>query len=536
MKILILNKLIKLSLLTGLVVMISFTSCDKDFGDINKSWDAKVYDPSIPALYNGIVASLAQPGNTGNIITSWIYQNSQLAAMYAATGFRMDNHTPQYWNNYYNALANSYKLNELIEASPNASNMTNIAGMVKTLMAYKTLVNTFIYGDMPYSVAGKGFTGAEFYRPKYDSQSDIVKAAFTDLKWAVDNFSNSATQVSLKDAETLFKGDITKWTKFANGIRLKYAVAIHGKDATTANQVIAEALTKALPAPNESFGLFPASIPNYENDRGHWYRGNSYVRMGSTMFNAMSSTSATDGSGIYDLRCKIFFEPNKAGQWAPFPQTPANNTPTEIGNSGGNDPYAEARLTTWVVPGNFIYSPLNFYYIADKNIPQLFVTGHEISLLKAEIYNRGIGGVAANQATAKANYEEGISESVKFWYKTANESAIWKNQKPAAAPTAEELSKMLSHAGVAYSSTAATALAQIYKQQWIALFHQPLDGWLLARRTNYATPSVALASSSPGFNIFRLTYPQSEIDGNYDNWNTVTGGTDSPTKKLWFMN
>jgi hypothetical protein len=62
-----------------------------------------------------------------------------------------------------------------------------------------------------------------------------------------------------------------------------------------------------------------------------------------------------------------------------------------------------------------------------------------------------------------------------------------------------------------------------------------MEGWTLARRTNYATPGVTLATSSPGYNVFRIIYPQSEIDGNYDNWKSVTGGTDSPNIKPWFM-
>jgi hypothetical protein len=32
-----------------------------------------------------------------------------------------------------------------------------------------------------------------------------------------------------------------------------------------------------------------------------------------------------------------------------------------------------------------------------------------------------------------------------------------------------------------------------------------------------------------------MTYPQSEIDGNYENWRSVTGGSDAPTVKPWFM-
>ena len=536
MKLLNIIKTKQLIILTFAVTTFTFFSCQKDFGDINKSWDAKVYEPTIPALFNDIVASLQEPNGTGNLLTSWIYQNSQQAAIYANSGFRMDNFAAAYWNNYYNALANSRQLDNLIAKSPNAAKYNNVKAMAKTLMAYKTLYATMIYGDMPYSEAGRAFLeGSDFLRPKYDTQAEIMKAALADLKFAVDNLSTSADQISLATGDVLLGNNIAMWTKFANSLRLRYALVIQAKDAATSNAVIAEALTKPLLSPTEEVSLYPAKVTNYVNDRGGWYRGNSYVRMGSTMWSAMSSTNATDGSGIYDLRCKIFFEPNSTKAWTPYPQAPSSSTPTEVGNSDNNDPYAEARLTKYDVTGKYLYAPLNVFYVVDKNIPRIIITGHEISLLKAEIHNRGIGGVAANQATAKTFYEEGVSESVKYWYKIANGSSIWTVGKPAAAPTPAELDGMLKNAGVAYSSTAATGLSQIYKQLWIALFHQPIEGWTLARRTNYATPNVALATSSPGYNIFRIIYPQSEIDGNGANWTSVTGGTDSPNKKLWFM-
>jgi len=530
------NKIGKLLVPAALMITTIFSSCEKDFGDINKSWDNKVYEAKIPALYNSIASTMVEPGAAGNLLTSFIYQNNQMAAMYAATGFRMDNFSGAYWNNYYAALSNSRELEKQIAADPKAANMTNVKAMAKVLIAYKSLINTMVYGDMPYVDGGKGFQGSTYYRPAYNTQVSIIKASLMDLKWALENFSTSSTQVSLGASETIFQNDISKWIKFANSIRLRYALVLHNKDVESANPIIAEALTKPLLESGDNYGLYPSSIPNLVLDRGGWYRGNSYVRMGSTMFGAMSSTTADNGSGIYDLRCKLFFEPNSSGKWVPYPQAPLSTTPTETGNSGINDPYDEKRLTTYNSGGNYIYSPLNFYYTADRNIPQLFITAAEISFLKAEIYNRGIGGVTANAATAKTHYEQGITESIKFWYKTANSSSVWMVNKPAAAPTALELSTMMANTEVAYDATPANGLKQIYKQHWISLFHQPFEGWTLARRTNYATPSVTLSSSSPGYNIFKIIYPQSEIDGNYDNWKGITGGTDAPTKKLWFMN
>src|SRR5690606_36252295 len=104
---------------------------------------------------------------------------------------------------------------------------------------------------------------------------------------------------------------------------------------------------------------------------------------------------------------------------APYPQAPPAGTPAENTNANGsggeiNDPYSNSRLTAWDVDGFYLYSPLNFYYVADQTFPDLLITGSEVSFLLAEIYNRGIGGVSANAATAQQHYEAGITSSVNF--------------------------------------------------------------------------------------------------------------------------
>lgn len=508
-------------------------SCEKDFGDINDPWENKQYTVELPPLYNSIVSTMTETGRP--IASSFLYQATQLAANYAASGYRLDNQVGGTWENYYFALVDYRKAIDLIDADPRSAKMTNIRAMLQTLIALKTLRTTTLYGDMPYKDAGKSIYGSAYFRPVYDKQADIFTAALADLKQAVDGFSTSSDQVSLGEYETLLKNDIPTWIKFANSIRLRYAMVMRGKSPAAADAIIAEALTKPLLEADKYVGIEAALVPGSQIDRAGNYRGNSYVRMGSTMWRAMSSTDAEDGTGIYDLRTKIFFEPNSAGKWKPYPQNPPTGTVAETGNGGADDPYAEMRLTKWASGGTYNYSPLNFYYVADKTFPDLILAGSEISFLKAEIYNKGIGGVTANPATAKQFYEEGITASVQFWHKLANGSAVWVVNKPAASPDPAALKAMLTNPAVAYSATPAEALTQIYKQNWIALFHQPFDAWVLQRRTGNATPNTPLAPTSESLNLNRLVYPSGEVTSNFDNWKAVTGGTDDRSVKPWFM-
>jgi len=511
-----------------LVSLMTITSCDQDFGTINDSYKANLYEADMPGLVNGIIAKMVKSGTLNRITTSWLYQWNQSAAMYSASGYRLDDSTTGAWKQYYEALANSIDVIKMIEEDENSANMTNISATVKVLMAEKALETTLLYGDIPYSEAGRGFYSSDGYRPVYETQESVMKAAIDDLSWAVDNFSTSGNQVSLGSGDTLFHNDIAMWIKYANSLRLRYAMTMRDKDSGYADAVITSALSKPLLAADENVLLGSATIPGLSISRDGYYRGNSYTRMGSTMFDAMSSTNAVDGSGIYDLRCSILFESNEDDEWVPYPQVPGNNTATVTGN-----PYSRNRTKDagrWANDrSNF--AAINTYYVNERSIPQIVISGSEISFIKAELYNRGIA-VGVNQAMAESFYLEGITASVNYWHALANSISVWVVNKPDAVPDPADLTAMLTDVNVAYAADATVALNQIYKQSWISLFHQPFKSWDLQRRTG-ATPGVSLPSNGLVVDFNSLTYPPSERETNRVNWTAITGGNDSEKDKIW---
>jgi hypothetical protein len=170
-------------------------------------------------------------------------------------------------------------------------------------------------------------------------------------------------------------------------------------------------------------------------------------------------------------------------------------------------------------------------------IPELMLTAAEVHFLKAEVYNRGLG-VTANAATAKTEYDAGVTASLNFWTSIAYNSPVWAVNKPAAATaTPVQVNTLL--ANVAYDlSSPANALKQIYAQEWIDQYRQPWDAWTLLRRTGGKTPMSATNTSyyAANFgNYNRFPYPDSEITYNSDNWKAVTNGSDLASTKLWIM-
>jgi hypothetical protein len=486
-------------------------------------------------MFNGIVSSLPITAGEYSVMNSWIYPITQQGIV-TSGAYPYDNAKSAVWDNYYQTLANYRLLQSRISASKDSSTLNNLYGMLKTLMAYKTFKTTNYYGDMPYSAAGyaplKGSTG---YTSTYDKQADIYASILTDLQWAVNNFSTDASQYSVGAYETFFKNDISLWTKFANSLRLYIAVTMYDKNSTLAATHIADALGKPLLADADNIGLWPANINGLQFQWRQWsFSANCYLRLGTTMWGLMSANNNTDGSGIFDTRAKIFFEPNNAGEWAAYPQNPTTSTPTE-----GGSPYSTDRFTDWASKGaGNIYSPYNLYFEQDMtSIPELMLTAAQVHFIKAEVHNRGLG-VTANPATAQSEYNAGIAASLNMWKSIAYNSTVWTVNKPASATaTAGEITAVQTSAVNAYDLADAThALKQIYAQLWIDQYRQPWDAWLLLRRTGGMTPMSAVntayyTSNYGGYQ--RFVYPDDEISNNYDNWKTATGGSNVNTTKLW---
>lgn len=526
-----LNKYIQVGVFIAVVLL---SSCKKGFEEMNKPWN-QASTASPDQLYNGLVSRMILGWQEQATYHSWIYPVTQQAMITAGSGYVIDNAAGELWNTYYYMLGNFRLLEKQINESADKDKLKNLQAMAKTLMAYKTLKTTEIFGDIPYSDAGKAAVeGAAKFRSKYDTQAEIYVHALSELKWAVDNFSTGGDQIDIGQYETFLKGNITKWIKFANSLRLRHAVRMYHKDQATAGPIITEALTKPLLEDGEDIGMWPAQLPGVVLDGRRWsFEAGFFHRMGSTIWSWMSSTNAKDGSGIFDPRVRIFFEPNNAGEWNAYPQNPTVSTPPE-----GGEPYHSRRRDAWADKGaNNIYSPLNYFFAEDLSyIPEIIITAAEVHFTKAEIYTRGLGA-AKNMATAKTEYENGIKASLNFWTKIAMESPVWDVNKPSALPGAGVVNGLLTNSKVAFDMVSEdNAAKQIYAQMWIDGFRQPWDVWTLKRRTGDKTPMATdnVAYYNTNFAVIRrFTYPSSEPDYNLENWRTATGGSDLRSKKTW---
>ncbi|HRY34235.1 MAG TPA: SusD/RagB family nutrient-binding outer membrane lipoprotein [Bacteroidales bacterium] len=536
----------KISFLCLMITGLMSTSCTKDFDEINSDPNGFT-TASDGSLFNGIIQSLVWTGNEQFYIYNEIlYKQTQLAALTSEAWGNAPLGIEGLWENYYSTLTQIRELERRFNGKDTATpGLDNMKAMLKIVLACKTFKMTDMFGDMPFSEAGYGFQNLELLRPAYDRQRDIYLFLLEELKWADEHIDPADIKepfATFATFDRLFNGDLMKWRKFANSLRLRHALRMSEKEPQAGGSVLKDIIENNKPVLTgydlavpllESACLWPAAM-GFKNEALNWsFREHKNLRMGSKLWQQLSLHDSTNGSGIFDPRAYIFFETNKDNQWKPYPQIPDAGTPP----SGGN-PYGEHRddNANFSFKGDCLYSPFNYFLIRDENyVPIILITGAEVHFIKAEAWLRGIG-VPADPSKADIEYMNGINASVDWWKMVAGNSKLPLSgisfSEKFTIPSNLGAASVLNQFGPWNASTTEEKLVFIYTQRWIDAFRQPAEAWALARRTG-KTPR----DGAP-LNYFRLSYPASEATYNTQQWAAAIqqqGGSDAPQAKIWWV-
>lgn len=533
------------ALLSTLFLIVFLSSCKKDFTEINTD-PSSFTSASDGSLFNAVISTLQLGWNEQFYINNEIlYKQSQSAALTKEGWGNFTLGTEEIWSDYYGSLPEIRELEKRFSAYSESPGVLNMKAMLKITLAMKTFRVTDLFGDIPFSQAGYGFQNLEYLRPKFDKQRDIYLALLENLKWADETIDESAPLVepykSFVVFDKLFNGDMKKWRKLANSLRLRHAMRMSEKEPVIAGQIIKEIIEENRPvfvgydfaaSKLESACLWPAAV-GFKNESLSWsFREHKNLRMGTNIWHRLSENDNPDGTGIFDPRAYIFFETNNASQWKPYPQNPDATTPSE-----GGIPYDSHRDQTgsFNIKGETCkYSPFNYFIIDDENyMPIIIITGAEVHFIKAEAWFRGIG-VGVDKDMADNEYMNGINASVEWWMSVAKNSKLPLSGMtfPEMIPIPEGLnaSTVLNHYGSWMAKTEEEKLEFIYTQWMIDAFRQPWEAYALARRTG-KTPR----EGSP-IAHYRLPYPPSEVE--YNSTNTAEAiarqGGDAPGNKIWW--
>lgn len=529
-----------------ILCMSILASCKKDFEEINKNPNGFT-SASDGSLFNAVISTLKSGWNEQLYVNnSVLYKETQQASLAQVRWNNYTIGTEEIWADYYQALPNLRELESRWRSLDTSSHaVQNMMAMEKIVLAYKTFKLTDLFGDIPFSQAGFGYQDVTKLHPPFDPQESIYKVLLSELEWSANHIDVNANNVepylTFKSFDNLFFGDLTKWRKFANSLRLRYAMRMVNREPVLAGTIVQDIIGNFKPVfgvnefgqlnddPNESALLYPYQL-GYRNESKGWsYNQSKDLRLGTTMWRKFSANDSSDGSGIFDPRAFYFFETNNNNKWAPFPNDNINGLPAD-----GGIPYEYQRDVAYSIKGaGCLYSPVNYYLVRDMDyIPEVLITGAEVIFLRAEAYMRGIG-VAQDVPQAGTEFLSGVQFSLDFWQHIMSNSKLPTSGTPFATnitvpPSANyiALQNNLNY----FSLSDADQLKMIYEQSWVDFFMQPQQAFALARRTNL-TPHVGSPSQ-----VYRFPIPPSEISYNLGHWQSTYGASgDGLSNRLWWM-
>ena len=373
--------------------------------------------------------------------------------------------------------------------------------------AFKTHHMTDIFGDMPYSDAFKARAIGDDQElfPKYDTQEEIYDAMLKDLKDASDalkaiTLNDSQAHRLLPTQDLIFHGDLGKWEKFANSLRLRLAMRISNIDPNKAKSVIEDIINNySLIETNSDNVVFESEGPDGLNGLGEGFQlsnrgyedaynfGNTFAS--ETMMNVMNPAN--------DPRLLVLFQPNNNGDYVGVPNAPDLQADWVLANGPINeDNVAIINRTT---------------FENNELVPGVSMTAAEVAFLKSEAILKGF--ISGN---AQDEYEKGIRLSIEFYYGIRNLNTAASIPEP----DAGTINTFLSTAPVAFDNT----LEQVYTQKWIhlgTLF--PFESWAEYRRTGVPGLPDYLANGSTVARPVRFLYPSDEAAFNSENYSTVSG-------------
>lgn len=258
-------------LFVGLTIL--GTACTDDFDNINKDPN-KVHDINPGYLltrmwmrYNGSPheehrSNLIMAGPISGVLQCG-YRSGQ-----AFDGTNDGYNEAKMAEMYRDAIRNGVQLVTNLAAGNTGQNDAKLA-VAKISLQFAFQRVTDLYGDVPYTEAGLGYTEGVFY-PKYDSQEYIYKTAVSTLKESRDVLLSTNSEPFNAENDVIF-GGIAKdqrnatWASLANSLILRMGLNGVNGDATWSRETVEEAANHAAGFINAA----PAILPTGEQG-GEW--------------------------------------------------------------------------------------------------------------------------------------------------------------------------------------------------------------------------------------------------------------------------
>lgn len=401
-----------------------------------------------------------------------------------------------------------------LKTNSDANGTAAVTALANVLKVFGMSRITDMYGPIPYTKFGTAINVA------YDSQEDVYKAFFTELNEAIETltsyYDSDNSAKLLADFDYVFSGNVEKWIKFANTLRLRLALRIAYANETLAKE-------EAQLSFNSSIG-FLESAAIHANNTSYSFLNPFWEVTQSWGDMRMCASIESYLSGYKDPRESAYFAEaaNGGGIHGVYPGLQINN----------QNYYTDYTSAMKVSSGDAMQwmSGAESYFLraeaklrwdmGDVAVKDLYEDG-----IRASFTEEGVSGAdayIANSTDVPADFEDNSNSS--SWNK--------KNADAVGSIT------------IAWDDDAAfeQKLERIITQKWLAIFPDEQEAWSEYRRTGYPHLFTVDYNASNGtvdtdLQVRRLRFPTSEYSTNAANVQAAVGllgGADNGGTKLWW--
>lgn len=468
-----------------LLFALTLTGCEDNFEEINTNENVPT-EANPGNLLTGIIFETVDTPNTYNTNTV----NFMMQYMVNIDGGGQFDFRNGYWGSSYAVLGNIIQLENATANDPALLGYTIVG---KILKAYNAALLTELYIDVPFSEAGLGLEQNIF--PVYDPQQSIFQSILNELDEANTLINNNPDLSLEQGGDIIYDGDLSKWQKLANSLRLRYLLKISNTQ-NTSNQI-------------DEIVSNPSANPIFESNDDDAlidYTG-EFPFIGS--FDGLASSQ-------YEIRAASEFYVDLLSQSNDprldfFYSLPGN--PSINDHRGVPAGLSGTDFDTQFPQGGFDISLLNKRFFDNRGlIDYALMTYSELNFILSEA---ALKGFISNDA--ESYYNEAILANIDYWGLTA--------------PT-----DFLSQPGVSWDGT----LDTLINQKWVAAFEVfNFESWSDYKRLalpDFDLPPLTFPSTD-GQIPTRMIYPISEQSLNTDNYNAASQniGGDNSLSQHWYQ-
>lgn len=471
--------------------------------------------------------------NFPGLFNAFSTQGAQLTRMDYMSGFTYDNaYTPVSFNFVYTTAYTGILVEAdlVIERAEEGSLFVH-AGMAKLFKAYTMMTLVDWFGNTPYSEA---FDPTNF-NPNLDDGDAVYAAALELIDEAIADLQNEDV-LAFPDTDFYYDGDVDKWIKFANSLKLKYYLTtrlVNNNAQSEINSLVSEG--NLITTADESF-VFRYSTNRLNPDSRHPAFADAYInspQLGDYVSNYYMYALYNE-KDVVDPRLRYYFvrqvseitdDPNELSCINnQAPDHYGNNTPycalsdgywgRDHGNADGIPPDGALRTVLGTYPAGGTFDANQFEGVAqDQGLEgagiQPIMLNSYVDFMLAE------AALAAGTAgDARASLELGIRNSIDYVI-DFSAAAVADVDGQAFEPAAADIDTYVDEVLADYDAAGNDEkLDIIIKEYWLALHGNGIEAYNAYRRTGFPSTLQPHLNPTPGQFYRTLPYASNLVERN----------------------